>query len=155
MTTDAYVKTPDFRVLMMLSRLCTRFEKTWVVPRQQTLLEMIQRFTGRAMSKRTISRHVGALVRDGWLKHRLRHRPRPDGTGLQCRSSLYVLTNRTMKWLRSLGTTLWEKCAQVAKSLSDIGVTILAESTNPSLYLNPTPAAHAPPSTKARRNRRA
>jgi hypothetical protein len=147
---DAYVKTPDFRILWMLSRLCTRYGKTWVHPWQKTLLEMVQRFTGRGMSKRTLSRHVGALVRDGWLFHKLRHRQRPDGS-LQCRASLYALTKRTMRWLHSLGANLWGdlwgKCGQDAKPLTTLGMTLLAESTNPTPYFNPEPAAYRPPRT--------
>jgi hypothetical protein len=143
----AYVKTPDFRILWMLSRLATRYGKTWVHPYQQTLLEMVWRFTGRGMSKRTLSRHVGALVRDGWLLHRLRHRRADDGT-LQCRASLYALTRRTLRWLRSLGVTLWEKCGKLDKSLSSIGLTVLAESTNPELTLSTNNrAAYRPPRT--------
>jgi len=141
-----YVKTPDFRILWMLSRLCTRYSKIWMHPRQQTLLEMVQRFTGRGMSTRSLSRHVGALVRDGWLLHKLRHRQRADGS-LECRASLYVLTKRTLRWLRSLGVTLWENCGLFDKSLSNIGLTILAESTNPEYYSTTNRAAYRPPRT--------
>src|SRR6266581_197249 len=93
---NTYVRTPDMRIVLVLARLCNRYDKLYCYPSNQTVRELVFRFTGRSMSARTFWRHVGALVRDGWI-HRL------------CRHSL--------TWLRSLGTNLWAHSASAAKSL--------------------------------------
>ncbi len=140
-----YVEKPDFRILLVIARLCSRFGKTWLHPRQKRICELVEQFTGRKLSPRTLSRHVGALARDGWLKHRLRHYQGDDGE-IVCRPSLYVLTTRTLRWLNNLGATLWKKCGSFGKLLNDMGATLLAECAGkPGGLVSTTPAADKPP----------
>ncbi len=140
-----YVDKADFRILLVVARLCSRFGKTWLTPTQKRICELVEQFTGRKLSPRTLSRHVGAFVRDDWLKHRLRHY-RDDHGELVCRPSLYVLTRKTIRWLGSLGATLWKKCGSFGKLLNDMGATLLAECVEtPGCLLTPDRAADKPP----------
>lgn len=139
-----YVDTADFRILLVLARLCTRHEKLYVYPKLQTIRELVFRFTGRSISERSLCRHLGALERDGWLGRQRRHETNRYG-GLTLRSTLYMLTRRTVKWMRSLGTNLWAFSRPAAKSLIRVALPILAETLARESYSHPRSAAQAPP----------
>ena len=105
-----YVAAPDFRLVHLLFGLASSHGKLWCYPSQDKLCQLVGRFHGRRMSRRTANRHLGGLVRDGWLKRLRRHRREP-GRGMVLHSTLYTFTRRTLRafaglraGLRFLGT---------------------------------------------------
>jgi len=96
-----YVAKPDFRILHVLTRICARHEKLYCYPSAQTIIELVLKFTGRSISLRSLSRHIGALERDGWLRRTRRHKTGLMGE-LELHSTLYMMTRRTVKWARSV-----------------------------------------------------
>lgn len=96
-----YALHPDFRLVNLLFGLAARYGKLWCYPCQDKLCDLLTRFHGRAMSRRTLNRHLGGLVRDGWLKRVRRHR-RGDTGALELHSTLYVLSRRALRAFASL-----------------------------------------------------
>lgn len=92
-----YVATPDFRLVVVLWGLATTHSKLYAYPAQQTLLDLVRRFHGRQLSRRSANRHLGALQRDGWIQRIRRHRYRP-GIGLEMHSTLYKFTRRAVRY---------------------------------------------------------
>jgi hypothetical protein len=121
-----WVQTFDLRVLHTLCRLCTYNEKLFCFPNHQTIREMVWKFYGRRLSARSMSRHLGALERDGWLRRERRTSKLPSGE-LDLHSTVYFMTARTVKWAASLGIKLWTKSVKAAKSLIEFAGPLLAE----------------------------
>ncbi len=121
-----YVATPDMRILHVLARLCARYETLYCYPSGQTIVEMVWKFTGRRMSRRTLWRHTGALERDGWIGRQRRHETGERGE-LVLHSTLYVLTRRALTYLRATISFVWDWSTGAAKSLMNIAVTEVAE----------------------------
>ncbi len=147
---DPYVAKPDFRILLVLARLCNYHDKLYCYPNPRTIRDLVFRFTGRVLSNRTLSRHVGALDRDGWIRRQSRHDTGPTGE-LELHSNLYILTRRTVKWCRSLGTKLWNFSIPAAKSLIDIALPFVAETLAQAHHSTSHRAAHGPPKRAAPR----
>ena len=139
-----YVATPDMRILLVLARLCTRQDKLYTCPSLQTIRELVWRFTARSISQRSLCRHLGALVRDGWITRQRRHRTSALGT-LELHSTLYIMRRRTVKWVRSLGTNLWAFSLEAARSLMHIAMPELAQTLAQDVYSYTHRAAHGPP----------
>ncbi len=121
-----YVATPDMRILHVLARLCARHKKLYCYPSGQTIVEMVWKFTGRRMSRRTLWRHTGALERDGWIGRTRRHETGERGE-LVLHSTLYVLTRRALQMLRATMSDVWRWSTGAARSLIHIAVTEVAE----------------------------
>lgn len=96
---------PDFRLVTILAGLAGRHDKIWSYPAQQTLCRLLGQFYSRRMSRRSVNRHLGGLVRDGWITRRRRHCAGPDGE-LELHSTLYTLTRRTIRCLAGLRSCL-------------------------------------------------
>jgi hypothetical protein len=96
-----YVIAPDFRLVNLLFGLAASFGKLWAYPSQDKLRDLLQRFHGRTMSARTVNRHLGGLVRDGWIKRLRRHRRGTDGV-MVMHSTLYTFTRRAIRAFASL-----------------------------------------------------
>lgn len=96
-----YVATPDFRLVVTLWGLATSHGKLWAYPSQTTLTALVRRFHGRALSRRSASRHLGALERDNWIRRVRRHRRARDGS-LELHSTLYHLTRRAIRHFAGL-----------------------------------------------------
>jgi len=139
-----YVATPDMRILHVLARLCARHEKLYCYPSGQTIVELVWKFTGRRMSRRTLWRHTGAMERDGWLGRTRRHETGDQGQ-LVCHSTLYVLTRRALKYLRATISNVWNWSTGAAKSLIHIAVTEVAERLARESKSHSNRAARAPP----------
>lgn len=82
------VRNPDQRIAEVLLGLMGWARKTYVYPSQLKILELLRSFTGRAMSRRTLCRHLRALERDGYLRRCRRLAERPAGQ-LHIRTTLY------------------------------------------------------------------
>jgi hypothetical protein len=145
-----YVATPDMRILHVLMRMCSRSEMLYCWPSQQRILEWVHRFTGRAMSRRTLNRHLGALERDCWLRRQRRHETGELGD-LVLHSSLYIMTRRACKWARSTISRLWNWHVPAAKSLIDIAVPLSALTLAQDTYSYTHRAARGPPKRPGRR----
>jgi hypothetical protein len=150
MTLNDYVRNPHMVVLDTLSRICAKHDKLYCYPSMHTLSELIHKFTGRSLSTRSLCRHLGALERDGWIGRQRRHKTGPTGE-LELHSTMYILTARSVKFCRALGTKLWVFSRSAAKSLIDHALPFLAETLARESKSTTHRAAQAPPRWKAAR----
>jgi len=139
-----YVAKPDFRILHILTRICARHEKLYCYPSYQTIRELVMKFTGRSISLRSLSRHMGALQRDGWIGRTRRHKTGLMGE-LELHSTLYMMTKRTVKWARSVASNVWNWSTAAARSLIDIALPLVAENLTRENNSTTPRAARAPP----------
>jgi len=139
-----YVANPDLRILDTLSGLCARQGRLYTKVSQGKILELLEKFTGRRLSLRTLSRHLGALTEQGYIRRQRRHDTAIDGT-LVLRCSLYMLCRRAVQRARNLTSSVWHWSTAAAKSLMDIALPLLAETLDPSGSIYNKRAAHAPP----------
>ena len=91
---DAVIN-PDTRICEVLAGLAAHHFKTWCFPTQDKICELLRRFTGRQMSRRTLNRHLAALERDGQIRRKRRH-IHDKKLGLVMRSTLYIIGGRFM-----------------------------------------------------------
>jgi len=96
-----YAASPDFRLVNLLFGLAAHHGKLWCYPSQDKLCDLLRRFHGRRMSRRTVNRHLGGLVRDGWLQRKRRHCRGSDGM-MEMHSTLYTFTRRAVRCFASL-----------------------------------------------------
>jgi DNA-binding transcriptional ArsR family regulator len=96
--------------------LAARYGRTWCYPTQETLRELVRRFTGRTMSRRTLCRHLRALVEQGYL-HRIRRHYRDPRRGFVMRSTVY---EPALRW-RARAGRLARAVARAAKSALESG----------------------------------
>jgi hypothetical protein len=96
-----YTANPDFRIINLLFGLSAHFGKMWCTPSQAKIVELLGRFHGRHMTRSTLNRHLGGLVRDGWLQRLRRHRHEP-GRGFVMHSTCYTFTRRAIRCLAGL-----------------------------------------------------
>jgi len=139
-----YVINPDFRVLTILAGLAGHQGRTWCNPYQKTLLRLIGQFTQRLMSRRTLLRHLGALVRDNWIERINRHQRLPSGE-LDLRASAYVITLKAQKWLGAMRRSVGRMFTAPPNTLTLLAVPDWAHSldTDVSIYIHT--AAIPPP----------
>jgi hypothetical protein len=83
------VKNPDFRILEVIAGLCTSFRKTYSTAGQEKICELLRRYYGRVMSRRTLNRHLNALCQGQYMRRVRRHR-RDKKLGFVFRSTLCV-----------------------------------------------------------------
>lgn len=93
-----YVGKPEFRLLSILGGLSTRNRRLYAFPTQDKLCALLERLYGRAMSRRTLNRHLGALEAAGYLRRRRRHRRGRTGQ-LELHSTLYELTRKACRYV--------------------------------------------------------
>jgi hypothetical protein len=96
-----YAINPDLRLIALIAGRARREKKNYCYPGQPWLCSHLGAWYGRAMSRRTVNRHLGALVRDNWIRRVRRHRVE-KGRGLTFHSTLYFLGRRAVRWLASL-----------------------------------------------------
>lgn len=95
-----FSQKPEFLILTVLSGVAAHHGKNYCFPAQDKIVDLLGRY-GRHMSRRTLNRHMNALVRGGWIKRVRRHQRCPT-RGMTFRSSLYSLTRRSFRWLSGL-----------------------------------------------------
>lgn len=93
-----YVRNPDMRLLNVIHELAAHHAQTWCKPSGDKLRELLQRFHGVIMSPHTLWRHIGALVRDGYLIRTCRHKKLPSGSW-ELHSNLYRLGSRGFDYI--------------------------------------------------------
>jgi hypothetical protein len=87
---DHCVQHGDTRICDLLAGLAAHYYKSWCFPTHEKICELLERFTGRKMSVRTLVRHLNALERDYYL-HRTRRLKAVKGVGMVYRSTLYKM----------------------------------------------------------------
>ncbi|SRR6266508_1337552 len=126
-----YVSKPDLRILDTLTGLCAHQGRLYTKVRYAKIIELVERFTGRRLSARSLSRHLGALTRDGYIRRQRRHDTALNGE-LILRCTLYMLCRRAVQRARNLTSNVWNWSTGAAKSLMDIALPLLAETLDPS-----------------------
>lgn len=139
-----YVQHPDMRVLTVLLGMAGHYGRTWCNPFQRTILREISRRTGRTMSRRTLCRHLGALIRDGWLEKIVRHFRRSDGE-LELRATAHILTLKAQRWGRALWKSVGNLLTGSRMSLTLLAVPDWAQSLDTEVMINLYSGAPAPP----------
>ncbi len=143
MSTD-YVATPDMRILDTLTGLCAHQGRLYTKVHYWKILELVERFTGRRLSKRTLARHLGALVEQGYIRRQRRHDSALNGE-LILRCSLYALCRRAVQRARNLTSNVWNWSTAQAISLISVALPLMAETLDPSGVTYYRRAAQAPP----------
>ena len=129
MTLD-YVTTPDLRILSVLAGLAGHNGRLWCFPSQATILDLLARRYARYMSRRTLNRHLGALVVLKYLRRVRRHKTAPDGS-LEMHSTVYVMLQRCTRTLRGVAGYLAAAAAHPWASRQNNAVPIPAHSEPP------------------------
>jgi hypothetical protein len=96
-----YVKHPDIRILSVIAGLSASFDRLWCFPNQRTIKRLLLEHYNKAMSLRSINRHLGALERDGHIHRQRRHEKKNTGT-LILHSTLYVIKAHAVQTLGKL-----------------------------------------------------
>ncbi len=130
MTTSRTVLNPDTRICEVLAGLAAHTYKTWCFPTQDKIRELLKRFTGREMSRRTLNRHLAALERDGQLTRKRRHIKHPK-FGMVLRSTLYLIGGRFMARIGRIVTASKRWAEARASARSGVHVPLLAQHRNP------------------------
>jgi hypothetical protein len=97
---DAALK-PSFNVFLALVSLAAHFERRWIIVSQRKLLERVRGTTGRAMSRRSLNRHLAGLERDHVVNRLRRHQRKRTGE-LELRPTLYTFGAMGALWIRRL-----------------------------------------------------
>lgn len=138
------VQKPDLRIVQVLTGLAGHYGKSYCIPAQKTILHLVRTHTGRAMSPRTLNRHLGALERDGWIKRIRRHTK--DKTGmLVLHSTLYHILRRSAAWLNSVARAAASFFRTRAYPLASSAVSKTAQYENPITTSSSSGVAKPPP----------
>ena len=105
MNANDYVNHPDLRILGVLAGLCGYHRKAYCYPSQETIVRLTQTHSGRAISRRSLNRHLGALELAGWIRRMRRHKRGRSGM-LELHSTLYQLTRQALRWLNGAASFL-------------------------------------------------
>jgi len=129
------VAKPDLRVLELLWQLAAHHGRVWCYPNQATILTLLRRFHARRMSRRTLNRHLHALVAGGYIERIRRHIKLPSGE-LALRSTVYTLLPRARRAIARAARACQQLVKGGVKWLTYLAVPQVAQhgstSTNPS-----------------------
>lgn len=101
------VKRPDPRILSILVGLANSFGKTYCIPSQEKILELLWKFHRARMSRRTLNRHLRSMEQQQMLIRTRRHkRDRHSARGWLMRSTLY--------------TPLFQQCWRMAREAGSL-----------------------------------
>jgi hypothetical protein len=123
------VRNPDFRVMEVIAGLAGHYGKNHCYPTQEKLLELVQRFTGRVMSRRTLNRHLNALCTGQWLR-RIRRHVRDKHRGFLLRSTCYVPMWRYSRRLARNAKAIFSMLQTQLRVNPTIPVTLMAQNMN-------------------------
>ena len=132
-----HTANPRIELVTLLGGLAGHYGKKYCYPSQDKICELYTKRTGWAMSRATLNRHLGGLVRDGWLTRTRRHR-HEKGRGLVMHSTLYTFRRRALRWLASVATGLAGWAVVAAQSQQDLPC------LTPSTISVPTVQNHSP-----------
>lgn len=124
------VKHPDPRILGVITGLAAHYGKSHCQPTQATLLRLVEKFTGRTMSRRTLNRHLRTLENEQYIRRIRRHRRDPK-RGFVMRSTCYVPMWRTCRRLARDAATISQILTnQLSVATDSIRVTKMAQYLN-------------------------
>jgi hypothetical protein len=123
------VRNPDWRILEVICGLAASFGKSHCYPSQDKLLELIERFTGRVMSRRTLNRHLNALCAGQYLR-RIRRHTKDKVHGYLLRSTCYVPMWRYCQRLARNAKTIFSLLGAQLKTCPTSRVTSMAQNMN-------------------------
>jgi len=143
------VAKPDLRVLTVLWQLAAHHGRVWCYPSQATITLLLRRFHARRMSRRTLNRHLRALVAAGYIERIRRHVKQHSGE-LLLRSTVYTLLPRARREIARTARAAYQLVKTGAKWLTYLAVPVVAQhgstSENPSSPAGGAdPPGHAPP----------
>lgn len=115
------VRRPDVRIVTLLMQLAGHYRKHYCHPTQEKLIELVRRFTGLALSRRQLNRHLNALQDQGYL-HRTRRHEHVKRRGFVMRSTLYRIGGRFLQQLKAAHVGLGRFRESLEKSASSIRV---------------------------------
>lgn len=143
MTANAVAK-PDLRVLDVLWQLAAHHGRQWCYPSQDTITALLRRFHARRMSRRTLNRHLRALVAGGYVERIRRHIRKSNGE-LLLRSTVYTLLPRARRAIVRTARAVAQLARGGAKWLTYHAVTEAAQHGRP-LSSPSSPPGASPPS---------
>jgi hypothetical protein len=123
------VTNPDFRILEVICGLAGWHRKTYCFPTQEKLCELVKKFTGRSMSRRTLNRHLRALEQGQWLRRRRRH-VYDKKRGFLLRSTLYVPMWRYCRRLERNARAIFSLLNAQQKQGVSIPVSLMSQNLN-------------------------
>lgn len=97
----------DYRIISLLCGLGSYHKRRYVYPSQEWIIEKLQQFYGRGMSRSTLCRHMSSLEANGFIKRTKRHTA-DKLRGMVFRSTLYQLTRKALRF-----ATYMTGCAQL------------------------------------------
>lgn len=106
------VRNPDARIMEVLIGLMGWAKKTYIAPSREKLCILLQQFTGRKMSTRTLSRHTRSHERDQALRRLRRYGQAANGEP-QGRTTLYWPRGRWLARAQRIarGFAGWQRAA--------------------------------------------
>jgi DNA-binding IclR family transcriptional regulator len=99
-TPENTVRNADVRIVTLLMQLAGYYNKHYCHPSQAKLCELLERFTGRCISRRQLNRHLNALQDQGYVHRQRRHRYDKHRGMVLC-STLYRIGARYLQQLRN------------------------------------------------------
>jgi len=139
----AAVAKPDLRVLDVLWQLAAHHGRVWCYPSQTTITVLLRRFHARRMSRRTLNRHLRALVAQGYIE-RIRRHVRQRSGELLLRSTVYTLLPRARRIIARAARGALQLAKAGAKWLINHAVTEVAQHGTPSVSPSSPPGGSAP-----------
>ena len=98
------------RVLQILLSLSRGKKRVWCYPSQHKLCELLRRYHGVNISRRTLNRWLSCLESSGFIRRIRRHRKGADGRP-RFMSTCYVTLKKAFRyaasWAACLGIRLW------------------------------------------------
>ena len=142
--TQNYTANPRIELVSLLGGLAGHFGKRYCYPSQNTICRLYAERTGRTMARATLNRHLGGLVRDGWLTRTRRHK-HEKGRGLVLHSTLYTFRRRALRLLASIAAGVAGWAVKVGKSLQVFPCLIPETISVPSVQNHSPGCASHPP----------
>lgn len=122
------VNHPDFRIMQIIAGLSNFYGRNHCIPTQGKILELLRRYTGRVMSRRTLNRHLRALEDSGYVRRIRRHAvDKKQARGWVMRSTCYIPMWRYACRLRDDARRIAKMLKISMKSESSIRVTKMAQ----------------------------
>ena len=104
-------------VLAVILNKCEYFDKLYVYPTQETLLEWVKKASGLKRCRRTINYVLLRLEKQGYIKRLQRHYNHKT-LGHVFRSTLYELTKKGLRRLQWLGIPAFQIVKSIKRAVS-------------------------------------
>lgn len=95
------VKTIDEKILITLFSIQEKYNKPYCYPAQTKLLELLKKYYGISICRRTLNYHLRYLEDNNFLSRKRRIKRLSDGT-LSLSTSLYFITKQAYTYLKGV-----------------------------------------------------